>query len=66
MATINLKLAPFSVPTHVGLLLPKDSTGDEVEIAQVPLSDLSDEVLESLINEFAEAVMQVARPDKSF
>lgn len=66
MATINLKLAPFQVPTHVGVLLPKDSGSEEVEIAQVLISDLSDEALEALISEFAEAVMKSARPDKSF
>ncbi len=57
MATINLKLAPFQVPTHVGVLLPKDSGSEEVEIAQVLISDLSDEALDGGMSEEFEDVM---------
>lgn len=64
MATINLKLRPFEVPTHVTVELPAGRKQDGVKPAPtVALSELPDETLEALINEFAEAVMKAARPD---
>lgn len=64
MATINLKLQPFSVPTHVTVELPAGKRQDGIKPAPtLALSELPDEVLEALINEFVEAVMATARPE---
>ena len=64
MATINLKLQPFLVPTHVTVELPASKRQDGIKPAPtLALSELPDEVLEALINEFVEAVMATARPE---
>ncbi len=63
MATINLRLEPFQVPTHVTVLLPAVKRQDGMNPSpQIPLKELSDEALEALIEEFAANVMAVARP----
>lgn len=64
MATINLQLQPFPVPTHVNIVMPASKRQDGMKPAPtLALSELSDEALEALINEFAEAVMKAARPE---
>lgn len=64
MATIKLQLQPFPVPTHVAIMLPTGKKQDGAKpLPTLALSELSDEALEGLINEFAEAVMKAARPD---
>jgi hypothetical protein len=55
MDAVNLKLKPLPVPVQV-----------TVELKLTPMVDLSelpDEVLENLVNEFAEAVVKAARPE---
>lgn len=64
MAVIKLQLEPFPVPTHVTLRLPAGRRQDGMKQAPtLELSDLSDETLEALINEFVESVMKAARPE---
>lgn len=64
MASINLKLRPFEVPTHVTIEMPAGKRQDGVKpLPALALSDLSDEALQALIEEFAENVMKAARPE---
>lgn len=67
MATIKLELSPFPVPTSVAIVMPRHKkegahtrTADLTPV--IALSDLSDEALEALIEEFATNVMASARP----
>ena len=64
MASISLELQPFAVPTHVTVVMPAGKRQDGVKPAPtLALSDLSDEVLAALIEEFAANVMKAARPE---
>lgn len=66
MATIKLQLEPFPVPKHVALVLPAGKRQDGMTPRPtLPLSELPDEALEALIEEFATNVMATARPDKA-
>jgi hypothetical protein len=63
MAAFSLPIVPFAVPEKVSLQLPpgrrQDGIRGPVEIA---LTDLSDETLVTLIEEFTASVMAIARP----
>lgn len=64
MVTVTLKLEPFPVPTHVTVQMPAGKRQEGMK--QPPLlalSDLSDETLAALIEEFTENVMREARPE---
>jgi hypothetical protein len=64
MATINLQLQPFPVPTHVTISMPAGRKQDGIKpLPTLALTDLSDEVLSALIEEFATNVMKAARPE---
>lgn len=64
MATLPLKVKPFEVPEYVMLDMPPGRKQDgPIGLPKIYLQDLPDEVLEALINEFAEAVMKAARPE---
>ena len=63
MANFSLPIVPFPVPEKVTLRTPpgkrQDGMKPPIEIA---LSDLPDEVLADLIEEFTTNVMAIARP----
>jgi hypothetical protein len=61
MPTINLKLKPFEVPTHVTIAMPPGRKQDGMKpLPTLALEDLDEETLNSLIEEFAQAVMTAA------
>ena len=61
MTTISLKLKPFAVPTHVTIELPPGRKQDGMQpLPTVLLSQLDDETLAGLIEEFSNAVLIAA------
>lgn len=61
MASINLELIPFAVPHMVTVKMPPGKREDGIQAAPtIALSQLSDEALTALIEEFAATVMKVA------
>ena len=63
MAQFTLPIVPFPVPEMVSLQLPAGKREDGMRSPiTIRLSDLSDEQLASLIEEFAASVMAIARP----
>ena len=64
MASINLQLQPFPVPSMVTIAMPPGKRQDGMKPAPtMALNELPDEVLEALIEEFAANVMKAARPE---
>lgn len=69
MSSITLRLEPFPVPTSVTINMPQPINRDVFNhdsikpTLTISLTQLSDEELGSLIDEFAENVMKAARPE---
>jgi hypothetical protein len=63
MATFQLPIVPFDVPTHVTLRLPPGKREDGMRgPVVIALKDLPEETLAALIDEFVNAVLEAARP----
>jgi hypothetical protein len=63
MATFQLPIVPFDVPTHVTLQLPPGKREDGMRgPVVISLRDLSEETLMALLDEFNNAVLEAARP----
>jgi len=63
MASIKIEIQPFPVPSHVTLVMPVGKRQDGMKQAPtLALSELTDDALEVLIEEFATNVMAAARP----
>jgi len=61
MATLNLSLKPFDVPTHVILDMPPGRKQDGIQgLPTIALESLDEATLEALIEEFAANVMKAA------
>lgn len=66
MATINLELVPFEVPTEAVIVMPpgkpqlREDGFKTTAKPSIPLSDLSEETLSELCEEFTRAVFAAA------
>lgn len=61
MASMNLELQPFPVPTEVFIKMPPGKKEDGPKsLPTLKLSDLSDEALAALCEEFCNAVYEAA------
>jgi hypothetical protein len=61
MATFSMKLKPFPIPETVIIEMPPGKREDGIKpLPTLPLSALDEETLNTLIQEFAEAVLAAA------
>lgn len=64
MVALPIKVKPFDIPECVVLDMPAGRKQDgPIALPKISLKDLPDDVLAALIEEFAENVMKVARPE---
>lgn len=62
MATFSVKIEPFSIPTEVRLLVPSTNKREDGmrPVPTIKLTDLTDDALNDLIEEFVAGVMKAA------